>query len=60
MVGQGRPGLRQWEDDLEPSEMGKSYVCKEPFAVFLSFPELKTVKTKLREELICLVSSEVE
>lgn len=52
-----RSGLQQWEDDLESSEIGESYVCKEPFSVFLSFPELKT---NLREELISLMYSEAE
>lgn len=55
VVGWGRSGLWQQEDDSESSEMGKSYICKEPFTVFFSFPELKPVKTNLREELICLM-----
>jgi len=60
VVGRGRSGLRQREGDLEPSQMGKSYGCKEPFAVFLSFPDLKPMKAKLKEELTCLMYSEVE
>lgn len=55
VVGWGRSGLWQQEDDSEPSEMGESCVCKEPFTVFFSFPELKPAKTNLREELICLM-----